>query len=231
MHQQIGKTNKIIIYLFILFFSSTLNNLSYVESNFFRINFNKIKVYGFSEERNINISNSFSIINQKNIFSLNHDLFLEILNKNNLIHSFNVKKIYPDSIEIKLTKTKFLAITNLNNNKYFIGSNYKFIKFEKTEKIEKKLPYVFGKIEIDKFIDFNKVIDQSYIEYKDISEFYYFPSGRWDLKNNDNILIKLPEKNLLDVLNLAHRVINNNEFINHNVIDLRNPKQLIIYNE
>ena len=131
MHQQIGKTNKIIIYLFILFFSSTLNNLSYVESNFFRINFNKIKVYGFSEERNINISNSFSINNQKNIFSLNHDLFLEILNKNNLIHSFNVKKIYPDSIEIKLTKTKFLAITNLNNNKYFIGSNYKFRKNRK----------------------------------------------------------------------------------------------------
>ena len=228
MHQPIGKINKIIIYLIILLLSSTLTNLSFTKSNFFKINSNQIKISGLSEKKNKHILSKFDKINKKNIFLLRDSFFLKIFNEINLIHSFNVKKIYPNLIEIELKKTKFLAITNYENKKYFIGSNYKLVDFEI---IDKDLPYVFGRIEIDKFISFKKKIDESYFSYKDISEIYFFPSGRWDIKNKDNIIIKLPEKDLVNILNLAYKIINDKKFTNYRVIDLRSTNQLITYNE
>ena len=44
----------------------------------------------------------------------------------------------------------------------------------------------------------------------------------------DNILIKLPQDNISKSLNLAHKIITNNDFKNKSLIDLRVSKHLII---
>ena len=64
----------------------------------------------------------------------------------------------------------------------------------------------------------------------EIKEIFFFPSGRIDIKNKDNILIKFPIENLQAALSIANKIINNNEFKN-NIIDLRVSKQLILSNE
>ena len=95
----------------------------------------------------------------------------------------------------------------------------------------KELPYVFGKIDYSKFIIFKEIIDKSQFNYEDISSLYYFPNKRWNIKTNDNILIKLSDTNILESLNIAKNIINNKEFNNQNIIDLRIPNYIITSNE
>ena len=61
-------------------------------------------------------------------------------------------------------------------------------------------------------------------------EIFFYPSGRIDIKDKDNVLVKLPMENLKKALNIASKIISNKSF-NNNVIDLRVSNQLILYNE
>ena len=229
MLQQIDKKQKLFIYLFFLLLLTTFNNLSLINSEYLKLKINQIKVFGLNSENNLKISEEFNkLVYQKNIFFISKDHFINILEKNNLIHSFKVTKIYPNSIEVQVKKTELLAVTNHNNKKFFIGSNGKLINFES---YNKSLPYVFGKIKIKDFIEFKKIIAKSKFNFEEISELYFFPSGRWDIKNNKGILIKLPEKNLLKALNLAYHITINEIFKNDKVIDLRIYNHVISTNE
>jgi len=229
MLQKIDKKKKLFIYFFFLLLLTTFNNLSLSNSEYLKLKINQIKVSGLNSKNNIQISEEFNkLLHQKNIFFINKNYFIKILEKNNLIHSFKVKKIYPNSIEVKVKKTELLAITNYNKNKFFIGSNGKLINFESSSE---NLPYVFGKIKIENFIKFTKIITKSKFNFEEISELYFFPSGRWDIKNKKGILIKLPETNLLKALNLAHQITTNEIFKNDKVIDLRIYNHVISTNE
>ena len=229
MLQQIDKKQKLFIYLFFLLLLTTFNNLSLINSEYLKLKINQIKVSGLNNENNLKISEEFNkLVYQKNIFFISKDHFINILEKNNLIHSFKVTKIYPNSIEVQVKKTELLAVTDRNNKKFFIGSNGKLINFES---YNKSLPYVFGKIKIKDFIEFKKIIDKSKFNFEEISELYFFPSGRWDIKNNKGILIKLPETNLLKALNLAYHITINEIFKNDKVIDLRIYNHVISTNE
>ena len=229
MLQQIDKKQKLFIYLFFLLLLTTFNNLSLSNSEYLKLKINQIKVSGLNSENNFKISEEFNkLVYQKNILFISKDHFINILEKNNLIHSFKVTKIYPNSIEVQVKKTELLAVTDRNNKKFFIGSNGKLINFES---YNKSLPYVFGKIKIKDFIEFKKIIAKSKFNFEEISELYFFPSGRWDIKNNKGILIKLPETNLLKALNLAYHITINEIFKNDKVIDLRIYNHVISTNE
>ncbi len=229
MPQQIDKKKKLFVYLFFLLLLTTFNNLSLSNSEYLKLKINQIKVSGLNSENNFKISEEFNkLVYQKNIFFISKDYFINILEKNNLIHSFKVTKIYPNSIEVQVKKTELLAVTDRNNKKFFIGSNGKLINFES---YNKSLPYVFGKIKIKDFIELKKIIAKSKFNFEEISELYFFPSGRWDIKNNEGILIKLPETNLLKALNLAYHITINEIFKNDKVIDLRIHNYVISTNE
>ena len=229
MLQQIDKKKKLFIYLFFLLLLTTINNLSLSNSEYLELKINQIKVFGLNSENNLKISEEFNKLEyQKNIFFISKGYFTNILEKNNLIHSFKVTKIYPNSIEVRVKKTELLAVTDRNNKKFFIGSNGKLINFAS---YNKNLPYVFGKIKIKDFIKFKKIITKSKFNFEEISGLYFFPSGRWDIKNKKGILIKLPETNLLKALNLAHQITTNKIFKNDKVIDLRIYNHVISTNE
>ncbi len=229
MLQQIDRKKKLFIYLFFLFLLTTINNLSLNNFEYLKLKIKQIKVFGLSSENNIKISEEFNtLVGKKNLFFVNKKYFQSILEKNNLIHSFEVRKIYPNSVEIQIYKTKFLAVTNHNDKKFFIGSNGKLIN---PEPYNVNLPYVFGKINVEDFIAFTKIINKSKFDFEEISELYFFPSGRWDIKTNKDTLIKFPETNLFEALNLAHQFIINENFKNDKVIDLRIYKNFISTNE
>jgi len=228
MLQKIDKKNKVYIYLFIFFLLSTFNNIQLINSNFFKFNVHQIKVSGLSKKNNLQISEEIKKLLIENIFLIKKEFLLEILKKNNLINSFEVKKIYPDTIEVKIKKTEFLGITNIDGNFFFIGSNGKLIDYNDTKKI---LPYVFGKINTDSFIEFVKIISRSKFDFSKIKEIYFFPSGRWDIKTKDNKLFKLPIENLEFKLNSIYEIKKNETFKNAKVIDLRFDKKMIFTNE
>ena len=75
---------------------------------------------------------------------------------------------------------------------------------------------------------FKKDITQSKFTFTKFKMLYFFPSNRWDILTNEDVLIKLPQDNFLQSLNLAYKIINGNNFKNISLIDLRINNHLII---
>ena len=228
MHLPIDKKNKIYIYLFIFFLFTTISNLQVYNSNLFKFGPKDIKVSGLSEKNNLSIVQELKKIQVKNIFFIQKDILIKILSQNNLVNSFEIKKVFPNTIEIKIKKTQFLGIINIDGIFYFIGSNGKLINYDESTK---NLPYVFGKINTFSFIEFINIIKQSTVNIKNIKEIYFFPSGRWDIKTKEDKLFKLPSKNILSALNTISKLNNSKEFKKASIVDLRFNKKIIFTNE
>ena len=96
---------------------------------------------------------------------------------------------------------------------------------------KKNLPYVFGKVDPYSFIEFVKIIKKSKFDLNTVKEFYFFPSGRWDIKTKDNKLFKLPSENLELKLNSIYEVLKKEEFKDKNIIDLRFSNKIIFAHE
>ena len=224
MHQKIGKKQRLYLYIVIFLLLSTLNNHKLVKSDFFNFKISEINVFGLSEKNNLIISDNIKNIITENIFLVKKEFFSQILKKNNLIKSFEIKKIYPDTIEIKIKKADFLGITNIDGSFYFIGSNGKLIY---TNTFDKKIPYGFGKVDIDEYIEFVKAINESRFDLNTISEIYFFPSGRWDIKTKDKKLLKLPIDNFETKLNLIYELYQSEKFKNVETIDFRFQNKII----
>jgi len=229
MHQHIGKKKNILFLLLILFFLSSINNQIFVKKKESFYNLKSIEVVGLNSEINTEIEKNLNFLINTNIFFVNREILEDQLSKYNFIENYNIFKSYPSKIILELQQAEFLARTIRNNEIFLIGSNNKFINIGKFGSYE-NLPIVFGKFTAEKFINFKKIIYQSELNYNNIKEIFFYPSGRIDIKNKDNVLIKFPIEKLEYSLKIAHQIINNKNF-NNNVIDLRIPNQIILSNE
>ena len=75
---------------------------------------------------------------------------------------------------------------------------------------------------------FKKIIDNSKLKYSDIKKIYFFDSKRWDIELRNGLLIKLPEKKLLESLNLSTELILSDNFKDIKIIDTRVNGQVIL---
>ena len=220
---QLRLSKKILLYIFLIIFLSTLNNNFFSNIKFKTID--KITIKGLEGEEKQDLLNNLELLNLKNIFFLNKYKLIKNLEANDLIENYTVFKKYPSSIEIRIHKTKFLANVFKDGKSFVLGSNGKLI-----QSVEKNsnLPNIFGDYDKDSFFNLLKSIKKSNFELFEIKNLYFFKSGRWDIETNDNMIIKLPKKNLEDSLNLSLDLINNNKFKNVKILDLRQDKQVIL---
>ena len=160
----------------------------------------------------------------QNIFFISKEEINKIINKHNIVEEYNIKKIYPSTLNIDIKPTKLVAkITNYNN--LVVGSNGKLISSERTDKI---LPYIFGEFDSQKFLKFIQIIELSKFNFFEFKAVYFFPSNRWDIVTIDDVLIKLPQDNVSKSLNKAYKIIASTQFKGKNIIDLRIKNHLII---
>jgi len=224
MHQLIDKKNKIIIYLLVLFILSTTTG-KFIEnqtSYFYRIN--QINIEGLSKIDKLKIFNELKNLIYKNIFLIKKEEINEVFKKYNIIEEYNIKKIYPSTINISVKPTKFVARLS-NNDELLVGANGKLIEDKENSDL---LPYIFGNFNSSDFLVFQENIVKSKFIITEFKTLYFFSSNRWDILTNNDILIKLPQNKFLESLNLAYKIINSNELKNKNLIDLRVNNHLII---
>ena len=224
MHQLIDKKNKIIIYLILLFILSTTSGKYAENQNSISTTINKINIEGLSSIENAMILGELNNLFYKNILLIKKNDLNKVIRKYNIIEEYSIKKIYPSTINIKIKPTKYIARIS-NVDQLLVGENGKLITDKKNTK---KLPYIFGEFNSENFLTFQKNIVLSKFTFTKFKTLYFFPSNRWDILTNDNILIKLPQNYLSESLNLAYKIIDNNEFKNKNLIDLRVINHLII---
>ncbi len=220
MPQQINK--KIIFYISLVIILGTFNNKNLKNFDLPKINMIGIEGIEFNNNELLKITN---LIRLNNLLSIQKSQIKEILNSNNLIEEYEVFKRYPSSIEIKIKKTNFLASTNVNGKNFIVGSNGKFIS---TKEYSQNLPFIFGNFETEKFLEFKNIILQTDFEYNNIKNFYYFPSGRWDIEMISGVLIKLPITGIKESLNLSIDLLEDIEFSNIKILDIRQKNQIVI---
>jgi len=219
MLQQINK--KIVFYISLVIILGTFNNKNL--KNFYLPKIDIVNIEGIEFDKNefLKITN---LIKLNNLLSIQKSQIKKILNSNNLIEEYEVFKRYPSSLEIKIEKTNFLASTNINGKNYLVGSNGKFIN---TNDHSQNLPFIFGNFESEKFLEFKNIILQTDFKYNNIKNFYYFPSGRWDIEMISGVLIKLPITGIKESLNLSIDLLHDKEFSNIKILDIRQKNQIV----
>ena len=224
MHQLIDKKNKIVIYLIFLLILSTTSNKNIDQQTNYNIVINKIEITGLSINNNLQLKNKLDNFLYKNIFFLGKKEINNIILKYNIIEEYNVKKIYPSKLDIDVKPTKFIAKIS-SNNRLLVGSNGKLIENEITNE---KLPYIFGKFNSKEFLKFKEIVEYSKFNFADLKSIFFYSSKRFDILTIDEILIKLPKNNLLKSLNVANKIIIDNQFKDKKIIDLRISSHIII---
>ena len=220
---QLRLNNKILFYIFLIIFLSTLNNKFFSE---IRLNtVDKITIKGLEGKEKRNLMNDLELLDLKNILFLNKFELIKKLEANELIENYTIFKKYPSTLEIRINKTKFLANVFKDGKSFVLGSNGKLIQ---TVDKNNNLPNIFGYYNKESFFNLIKYIKKSNFEFFEIKNLYFFKSGRWDIETYDDMIIKLPKKNLVASLNLAFDLINYNKSKNIKILDLRQEQQVII---
>ena len=183
MPQSISK--KVIIYLCLFFLLATVNNSLIINLRLPKIE--KIKISGFSLDQSTRVKGIIEDLKSKNIFFVNQFEIKKNIFSDNTIEELSIFKNYPSTLIVDIKKTQFLAVTKKDGEDYFIGKNGKFIKKKKSKA---KLPYIFGDLNINEFLEFKKNIDNSNFEFTQILNLYYYKSKRWDIETSTGYLIK-----------------------------------------
>ena len=190
-----------------------------------QLNIKKIEIENnqFVDEKII--KKKLSFLYETNLFLLKKkDIELK-LKEINFINSFEVKKIYPNKIKIKIYENIPIAIIQNKTEKKFFTSNGKAIDFIEIEEFS-NLPLVFG--DHRSFSDFYKVLKKVNFPLNEIKKFYLFESRRWDILTKNNQIIKLPIKDyeisLQNFIDLKDQI----NFGKYQIFDYRINNQIIL---
>ena len=228
MLQQINK-KKIYFYIFAFLILSTLFNQRLIiifENNFLLKNIS-IQVGNLEIEKKVR-SSSYYLLN-KNILFISKKELQKNLKSLKFLENINVKKKYPSTIIIDAKKTELIAETYLNQKKYFIGSNGNLILSDSISN-NSNLPSIFGKFNIKNYLNLKNELKKSGIDNNKIIKYFFHKSKRWDLIYENNIIIQLPNKNLVNALNLFNDFKKKNLIKPNSTIDLRINNRITIKN-
>ena len=185
----------------------------------------KIEINGLNLDERRKIENIIYDSNSKNIFHLDKEYLKKKINSINIIEQFEIFKKYPSTLKIFIEKTKILAKTKRNGFDYLIGSNGKLIE---NKDFILELPFIFGDLDISEFLKLKRKIDSSIFEFSEISNLYLYKSNRWDIETRNGNLIKLPNNNIKEILNLYVRMTNEKKINEKTIIDFRQKNQIIL---
>ena len=217
------KNKKILIYLFLFCIIGTLNNKNL--SNFHFPKIDQINVSGLDDQENSEILRSLEVFKSDNLFFLDPKKIEKMINNISYIDEFYISKKYPTTLNVKIQKAKYMAYTIKDNKTFILGSNKKLIV---ANDMKKKLPYIYGDLEIEKFFDLKKDIERSNFEFDEVKNLFFFTSGRWDIETFSGVVIKLPRSMVDETLNFYVELIKKNDFKKIKTIDLRQNNQVII---
>ena len=214
---------KFLIYIFLLILLGTINNQNLKEINLFQIN--EINITGLEVSEKKELSKKLDSFYFKNLFFLDRSRIEEIFEDNNSVETYQIFKKYPSTLKVKTKKTKFLAYVKKGDKIFYFGSNSKLIKAQNKND---KIPFIFGNFEAQNFLDLKKIIEESKFNFREIKNFFFFPSGRIDIETNKGIFIKLPINEVRESLDLSSLILQDSKFKEIKIIDLRQKNQVII---
>ena len=201
---------------------------TYKPQNFFlstQMNIEEIKIENNFILKEKDIKKKLIYLYQTNLIFLKNSKIENVLRQIDFIQSFEIKKVYPNKLRIKIYEKKPIAILQYKKDKFYISENINLINFIDLENY-RNLPTVFGKKENfeDLYLNLKKInfpIDL-------IKKYYFFESNRWDLEIYQKKIIKLPTKNYIQSLEKFINFKKENNLDKYKVFDYRINNQLIL---
>ena len=191
----------------------------------FKVNIKNIEVLDASILNENSIKEDLKYLHEKNLFFLNKKEITKNLTDRSYIDSFIIKKVYPNTLRIRIKEKELVAILQLKKKKFYISSKGDLLDFIEIKKY-KHLPTVFGSEKgFHTLYNSLKNID---FPIDNIKSFYSFDSGRWDLIMINNKTIKLPVKNYVISLKNFMELKKQNNFETYKIFDYRIEDQLIL---
>ena len=217
------KKRFVIALLLLILFSSY--NLKFNKHIFPFLLIEKISIENNQIVEKNKIERKLSSLKEKSIFFLNKENIEKKLGEIEFIDSYQIKKVYPNEIKIKIFEKKPVAIIqNMKERKYFTSKG-DIIEFTDLKRF-KDLPLVFG--DKKNFSIFYKNLKIINFPIHDIKTFYLFESKRWDLLTDKDQLIKLPKSNYDQSLTNFMKLKDQSNFIKYKIFDYRVKDQLIL---
>ena len=215
---------RLIIGLLLLFLFSTYN-IKFNKTFFSNLQIKKITIENNKIIKDKEIKEKLSFLYDTNFFFLRTKKIEKKLREIQFIESYQIKKIYPNNLIIKITEKKPVAVIQQSKQKKYFTVRGDLIDFRKI-KIFEDLPTVFG--DEKSFSTFYVNLKNINFPFKEIKTFYLFESKRWDLLTLKNQLIKLPvnnyNKSLLNFISLKDQA----SFEKYKIFDYRIKDQLIL---
>ena len=222
MPQLIDKKKKIYFYIFFLILLSTPLNLKY---NSFIKEIFKIKNIKIIPNELV-FEEVYNLLDQ-NIFKLNNSNLKNFLNKYTHLKSIEIKKIYPDTLEVLITKSSPIAIIDNQITFTYLGDNGKVFK----DNIEyNSIPILKGELDIADAIVVLNLLEKSLYKLEDIKEIIFFPTKRINIILNDDKILKFPIYIDLKYINKTYDFLQTIK-TEKQVIDFRILGKIILKNE
>ena len=226
MLQLINK-KRVYFYLLIFLLLSSVFNFNFI-LKFKKINsLSHINIVGLSEKEKNILEKNLEIFINKNIFLISREEIQNRLKNNNFLDSYNIVKVFPSKILVNAQKTEFVGITILDGKKFYIGKNGKLTQVSLVEK-EYNLPGVFGTFEVIEFLKLQETLNSNGFDLSKIKKYYHYKSNRWDIENNNNVILMLPSQDIEKALSNYRYLLRTNEVIEKNLIDLRIENKIIL---
>ncbi len=192
-------------------------------------------VYFNSKFKVINIENlndnmkiyELNYLLNNNIFNIDKKFLSYKLKNNPILESYEIKKIYPNTIRILLIKSNPIAKINQNKKTVYLGDNGKI--FKQTQ-INNQIPEIVGEVNLEYINRIIKVINNSSFKLNKIKVIKIYPSNRFDLIFNNSDIIKFPHNVDQEFIEDAFIFYENNT-IYSKIIDLRLKNKIITRNE
>ena len=212
-----------IIGITLLIFLSTFLSQEKLEISKFDLKRITIENNNILEEKKI--KNLLAPVYDKNLIFLYNREIEKLLMQNSFIDGFEVKKVYPNTLQIKIFEKKPIAILYDKKEKYYLSDKIDLIEFKNYENF-KNLPYVFGNRE--KFKIFYDDLNKINFPFDLIKKFTLYESNRWDIETIDQTIIKLPPKKYIVSLESYLELREEDIFNRYKVFDYRLNNQLIL---
>jgi len=161
----------------------------------------------------------------KNIVFIDKDKIKSTIMEFDFVSSFQLKKIYPQTLEVIIDEKKPVAIYMDGKKKLLISDKGKMISYIEVKEFS-NLPIIFGKR--IKFKNFFNDLENINFPIDEIKTLHYLDIGRWDIVLKNEITIKLPKENYRDILQKFLLIYNDSDFEKYKIFDYRIKNQLIL---
>ena len=221
-----------ILLLLITFIFLTTYNPSEIEffsnKNNSIFNIKNIKILNNNRIKESDIESNLSKIYGRNIFFIKTKDIQNVIKNIYFLDTVEVKKSYPNTLIIKIFETEPIAILFKNNEYFLIDDASNLIPIKKNSATSYDYPNIFGKDSEKHFLNFFNLLKESNFPTSRIKNYYYFQIGRWDLQLESALLIKLPNDKTKSAVEKSIKLLNQKDFTNYEVIDLRINDRIIV---